>query len=697
MEERNNSKSLENAGVFILGLFLVLLPILFATISTDAFAIPKQALLGIVSAVGIFLVALRAVSSGILRIRRTPFDVPLLLFGIAGLLSSFFSVNRFDSLISFVPIIFGLMLFFSIINLARSEKSANFLNLCFLGGAAILSVFSLLSYFKIYILPFSFSKSQLFTPFGSSLDQLIYLSLALSFALHLSLPYLKRLRNGDRRIGREGIFPVLSTIVLLTGLCVTAVIAVTLQKPAILPFATGFQTAFASISQDTGRVVQGFLFGSGFGTYLTDFTRFKQASFNLNPNIWNLYFFRSSSFMLELLATVGVLGIASFSFLLYRMVRLKPLILPLIVSAILVFLLPFSIINLTAFIIILSLVSITETQRDEAKSNFSETEIQLVSFSKGVLSLSGPEPERRNSPRVLPYGFLTAVVILILLLGFFTGRFLYSDYIFQKAILAASQNQGSATYELQRKAIGIFPQREAYHRVFSQTNLNLANSLASSIQPGSSPSAQTQQTIYTLIQQSINSARQSTALSPASSLSWQSMAQIYRSLIGFGQNAENFAIAATQRSIALDSNNPQLYVSLGGIYYQMGQYDNAIREFQVAITLKPDFANAYYNLGHALEQKGDLQNALVQYQTVRNLVQANKDSLATIDKEIKALQDKIGQGSESAKDLGDAQNQPPLGVDQPAAQLPEQKPPVQIQGPQITVTPSKSPTPTPKQ
>jgi len=133
------------------------------------------------------------------------------------------------------------------------------------------------------------------------------------------------------------------------------------------------------------------------------------------------------------------------------------------------------------------------------------------------------------------------------------------------------------------------------------------------------------------------------------------------------------------------------------IYYQMGQYDNAIREFQVAITLKPDFANAYYNLGHALEQKGDLQNALVQYQTVRNLVQANKDSLATIDKEIKALQDKIGQGSESAKDLGEAQNQPPLGVDQPAAQLPEQKPPVQIQGPQITVTPSKSPTPTPKQ
>ncbi|KKR76513.1 MAG: hypothetical protein UU21_C0008G0020 [Candidatus Levybacteria bacterium GW2011_GWA2_40_8] len=699
--DRTNSLSLENLGVFVLGFFLLAFPLFFLSITTDAFVLPKQALLGIAGGLSLFIVALRAVSLGSLRLRRTPFDFPLILFGAALLLSSFFSVNRMDSLIAFVPLLFALMLFFGVVNLVKNERAASFLSFSFLGSAVLLSAFSLLSYLKVYILPFDFSKAQVFSPFGSIFDELIFLILVGSFGLYLSLPYLRKLQGGNLPAGRqglsfpkEGIFPIVSSVLILTGVAISALVAWTLQKPNILPFETGFQTAFAAISQDTGRVVQGFLFGSGFGTYLTDFTRFKQAAFNLNPALWNLYFFRSSSFVLELLATTGVLGLLSFGFLLFKMLRMRPLVLPFLVASVLVLILPFSFLNLVSFVIILALVSSFEAAR--GKPGFSETEIQLVAFQKGVLALGSPGESRREAGKALPYGFMTVVLVLFLVLAFFSGRYVYSDFVFQKALVAASQNQGSATYDLQRQAIRLFPQREAYHRIFSQTNLNLANNLAASVPQGSSPSAQQQQTIVTLVQQSINSARLAAQLSPASSISWQNMAGIYRSLIGFGQNAENFAIVATQRAIALDPNNPQLYVSLGGIFYQLQSFDDAIAQFQIAIRLKPDFANAYYNLGHALEQKGELELALQQYQTVKNLVSNNKESLDQINKEIEALQTKIGQAPTAAEDLGEAQNQPPLEVNQPGTTLPEQKPPVEIPGPQSSPTPTKTPTPTPR-
>ena len=160
-----------------------------------------------------------------------------------------------------------------------------------------------------------------------------------------------------------------------------------------------------------------------------------------------------------------------------------------------------------------------------------------------------------------------------------------------------------------------------------------------------------------------DSAALATTVSPQTAIDWQNLSSVYRSLIGFGQNADQFALATAQQALVLDPNNPQEYINYGGIFYQLQQWDNAIRQFQIAASLKPDFANAYYNLGHALEMKGDLQGALAQYQAVRNLVGTDKTSLAQIDNEIKAVQDKIGTAEgKSATTQGTAENQPPYIV-----------------------------------
>src|SRR5205823_130676 len=159
--------------------------------------------------------------------------------------------------------------------------------------------------------------------------------------------------------------------------------------------------------------------------------------------------------------------------------------------------------------------------------------------------------------------------------------------------------------------------RDLYYRGLSQVNLALANALAN--QARQNPSAnnqQTQQNILTLIQQSISAGRNATIIAPLTPFNWSNLSSIYRSLIGFGENADKFAVLTDQQAIALDPQNPQQYIDLGGIYYQLGDFDDAIRQFQIAITLKQDYPNAYYNLGHALEMKGQLNEALAAYQYV---------------------------------------------------------------------------------
>ena len=133
------------------------------------------------------------------------------------------------------------------------------------------------------------------------------------------------------------------------------------------------------------------------------------------------------------------------------------------------------------------------------------------------------------------------------------------------------------------------------------------------------------------------------------------------------------------------------------MYYQLGAYDDAIRQFQLAINLKKDYANAYYNLGHALEMKGDLQNALASYQAVRTLVSSNKENVARIDADIAALQKKAEEKDKTVEatspDVQPSDTNQAIDVNKPSTTLPQRDPQVKIPAP--TVSPTKAaPTPT---
>lgn len=704
MEQQSKLNSyIQNISLFLLGILFMAFPVIFTTITTNPIVLPKQVLLGGIVLVLLILQAVKMFAEKSVRIRRTSLDIPVFLLALSAFLSSMFAINKADSLTAFVPYFFAILGFFLIINIVKDKNSLLFLMSSLIIGSVLLSISAVLSFFKIYILPFPGTHIQTFTPLGSLLEQAIYLVLTFTISFYYLSRLLKFKAKKEANVTSENTAGAslsgqeltkaisfgIASFVILMGIIITVYALFKLDKPLLLPIETGFQTAFSEISLDSGRIAQGFFLGSGFGTYAVDFSRWKQVSFNQYSDLWNLTFFRSSNFAIELLATTGVLGICAFIFLLIRIlkeIRVSPqnkMLVSVIALLLISLLLPLNFTSQTLFFAILGLFAANQGLISKAQNRFFDIELQIVTFRKGLIAMETPHAKSGKS-LILPSIIGVIILAIVGVIGFYSIPYVASDLTFQKSLVSAAQNNGSLTYQQQALAISTFPYRDGFYRVFSQTNLALANTLASQQPAGSAPNQATQQNITTLIQQSINAARAAVTTAPQTYLNWQNLSSIYRGLIGFGQNAESFAIATAQQAINLDPNNPQEYITLGGIYYQMGQWDNAQSQFQLAVALKPDYANSHYNLGHALEQKGDLQNALVQYQIVRSLVANDKASLDQIDKEIAVLQGKV-----QTEDKDSASTNQPLSIDKPQAQLPPQTPPVKIPAPPIATESSK--------
>jgi len=721
MPERKKefSSYLENVSLILVGILFVLFPIFFLSTTTDAFVEPKELLLIILSSLALLIFGFKTIVEGRLRLRTSPFGLPMLLFILVTLASAILSTNKADALTAFAPLLFVGFLYFVIINVVSNQKQLLLLLGTLTVGAVLSSLLTVFSFFKIYLLPFAYTHATYFTTFGSLLDQAIYYALILPIAGYFGYEYINHISSPKRSNAAPfstegtthhkkapafmGLFGV-GFLVIAIGLGLTVYMLFTNQKPLILPFDVGLQTAFAAISQN--NVFKSLLLGSGYGTYLNDFTMFKPASYNTNEALWAFTFFRSSSFFLEILATTGLLGIGVYGMIIYRVIKEKNFFLPLMLALLASLALPFSFTLTGLLFILLALFAVVCIQNNPQK--FGEAEFSLFAMKRRLFSgESGVHaqqtPSERKISRIFPVIFFIIVILVLAVPLYLTSRFILSDMTFQQSLVAESENNGLATYQLQTAAISMFPYRDIYYRSFSDTNLALANALAENQPKNSSPSAQIQKDILTLIQQSINAGRAAVTIAPETSFDWNNLSSIYRSLIGFGQNADQFTILTLNQAIALDPNNPQQYINLGGVYYQLGQYDNAIREFTIAINLKPDYANAYYNVGHAYEQEGQYGNALTAFQTVKQLVGGNAANVKIINADIATLNSQIATSKNGTSQPGKnpqvspiPQNQQqPITVNKPGTTLPPHNPKEKIPAPTVSVqgpTPSTGPT-----
>jgi Flp pilus assembly protein TadD len=641
---------------------IAMLPLFFITLTSDPFLLPKQILITSIVVISFILIAVRMVLTRTFSFTKTVLDLPLLLLAFSFTLSTLFSINRFDSAITLIPLLIVLTTYPILTNIVRNAQSVFMLMCALIAGGILTTLWSTLSIYGIFPLPVGIAQTAGFSPLGGHIDQAVFLGVCTLIAGYIALPLIKRV------VTPQTVGFMVACFVLAVGTGVSISQLVTTQRAVLLPFATGFQIAMGAISQDGPRIAQGFFFGSGIGTFITDFTRFKPLAFNAYPDLWFLTFSQSSSFLFELLTTTGIIGLISYLFLMIRTLASprtlihNPLFLPVALLFGVSLLLPFSFSTFALLIVCLALFASIETLRQPKKGFV--IELSMVALKKSLTHPHAESPTLTPSP-ILSRVSAAALMIVAVGVSVVALRYVFSDIRFTQSLSAASANNGSQTYLQQIDAISLFPYRDGYYRAFSQTNLALANSLLAleANSQTASPSSQTQQTALTLIQQSITSARTATELAPLTVANWNNLSSLYRTLIGLGDNAENFAIAAAQQAVALSPNSPQERITLGGIYYQLKRDDDAIREFQIAVNLKPDYPNAYYNLGYALKEKGDRDSALKAFQAVEQLVADNPQNLERIREDIRSLTGATPSGSSPT---APSQLQP---ISQPAQQL----------------------------
>src|SRR5476651_1459174 len=86
----------ENVSLLMIGILFVLFPVFFLSFTTDAFVLPKELLVVILSSLALLIFGIKTLIDGKLRLRTSPFDVPMTLLIIISLLSAIFSVDRYD-------------------------------------------------------------------------------------------------------------------------------------------------------------------------------------------------------------------------------------------------------------------------------------------------------------------------------------------------------------------------------------------------------------------------------------------------------------------------------------------------------------------------------------------------------------------------------------------------------------------------
>jgi len=153
-------------------------------------------------------------------------------------------------------------------------------------------------------------------------------------------------------------------------------------------------------------------------------------------------------------------------------------------------------------------------------------------------------------------------------------------------------------------------------------------------------------------------ANNTVVLNPQKASNWENLALISRNLKDVFEDAQKQTIEAYEKAILLDPQNPIYRLNLGSIYYLEQDFDQAVRLFEQTASLKKNWPNGHYNLSWALFQKQEYQKAIIEMQVAISLLDPEKDKAdrEKAQKDLEMMRNKVkprtvptdvGSGSEA--------------------------------------------------
>jgi len=674
-------KTFNKLNLFLLCFFIFLFPLFFLPITQEFYLTNK---LYLISFGALFLLLISTIKFAFTKKitwQKGLFDNLLVLFLLTLAISIVLSSpNKIQAILN--PN-FGLLTFFSltILYFYLSRISINFY--LFLSISTLfLSIITIIFFFQPFKninlpQPFQFLKNPTFTPLGSQLDLAIFLGF---FTLVGILQIIKQEQNNEKLKNKHLILNAFFLIITLTALSLTLY---TLLKPSstnlnqlqlvstpLPPFRLSWYAAVEILKNPKTA-----FFGVGVDNFASIFTRVKDIVYNQSP-LWQIFSFNfSRSAILHLITETGILGFVAFVLLFISIVKKListdsnnfKLISPILFGYLFICLLLFPPSLITWFLLF---VVLAELSSKDVVTHVVTKEINLT--------------------ELLPFYIVTIIFSLIFIGGgsYLLGRAYASEVYFKTALDGIVKNDAKQAYDNMRNAIILNPFIERYRINFSQLNLILANNIAQKAgQPQGKDqkpyelTEQDRQNISQAIQAAISEAKAAVSLNSQKALNWENLAEIYRNIINTAQGADVWTISSYQRAIVSDPQNPVYRLNLGGVYYSLGNFEEATKIFEQAVVLKPDWPNAYYNLAWANYQKQNYQAAVSAMENVVRLLDPKKDKI-DFEKAQKELEEfKKQLPKEEKETTQEAVTQPrltlpsPIPTGQPKIELPKEASP----------------------
>src|SRR3989344_1348657 len=386
-------------------LLAFLLPIFFLPTTTEFFEFNKLSLLAVATVLGYIAWGIKSIAKKEVVFRPSYFDFPVLGIWIVTAISTIFSDSQVTSLIGqfgrFYPSLLAVTIYILFYFLIGTNFSLGTLKwggrALILSAAAAVAMF-IPQYFGVNLLGQVWSDGRAFTPVGSP-------SALVLVAVVGALLALREILSENWPKWTKGAFGLLAFL-LLTAPAAIYIPYDLAQKGGFpqeikLDLATSWSVSATSFRQDP-------FWGSGPGTFASDFTLYKPLNFNQSP-YWSIRFDKPLSEYLLVFAEMGLLGVLVYlllisKFLTYARTRwgTTPIILG---GVVLVFYLLSAASSVSTFFLYLALGSadlsanlwMASGKKRLSWAVFAATLILAIAFSVGFFRLYAADTNHRSS------------------------------------------------------------------------------------------------------------------------------------------------------------------------------------------------------------------------------------------------------------------------------------------------------------
>jgi O-antigen ligase len=687
-----------------------LLPILFLPWTSDVLDFNKQSLLVLFTSIALFSWITKVLVSGKFSINLNKTHIAVLILFLVYLASTVFSLDKYGSFWGWPRVtsesllsLMGLVIVYFLISNAFSKKEI-------VKSVIILSVSSLLvGFVGVFqtlglFLPFDFAKNTSFNTIGLVSSLGMFLAVLLPLMIILTI-FSKKWHKIFFAIITALTLAVLIIInysviwwIVLAGMVLVLLFGVSkkdifdlrwmglpmfflvltlffiIWKPQF-PFPTRSMEVFLNQSTSFNIVLQIIkekpILGSGPGTFVYDFLKYKSFDFN-QGTLWNVKFDGAGSRVLTILATTGILGFLAF----------LALIIIVILNGIkFVFKKPFeegeNFLQIIAGGVLIAFL----TQTIVYFLYNSNLSLDFIYFFL-LACFVGLSSEERKDYTLSPSSFLTLgftfIFTLFLIFGIglliLDGQRYFAEVDYFKAQMFLVSGNSDRGLSLMEKAVKNNPKSDIYLSGISQVYLSKIGAIINK----KDLTDEDKNNAQVLINNSINSAKIATDISPNNVNNWSVRGFIYQSLIGIISGTEDWAITSYEGAIKLEPANPYYPTQMGIVYIKKASLlsedkitekkqllEEAKTQFEKAVQLKSDYADAIYFLGLTYGELGQKNEAITQ---ISKVLELNKNNL-----QLKTELEKVLDNLKSEKSiLNGAEEQIPLEFplgDQPTEML----------------------------